>query len=147
MTIEQASIFIGLKQLREQLFFVQPLMSNKEQIRFGTPILEECRQALAYFSMAFNSPEHRVDYMDLCIGAFTVLRADIEMCHKHHIIHYPSKKDDKNEKLPGPDAISTQQIELTALLGRIDNDMLKYRQSLSKGKSITDTGNTRPYLE
>ena len=144
MSIEQASIYIGLKQLREQLFFIQSLMSKKDQIRFGTPILDECRQSLSFFVMAFCNAEHRIEYMDRCIGMFAVLRADIDMCHNHHLIHYPANKDDKGNKLPGPEAISSQQIELSALIGRIDSDMLKYHQSLAKGKIIAETGNNRP---
>ena len=144
MSIEQASIYIGLKQLREQLFFIQALMSKKDQIRFGTPILDECRQSLSLFVMAFSNAEHRIEYMDRCIGMVAVLRADIDMCHEHKLIHYPLRKDEKGSKLPGPEAISSQQIELSALIGRIDSDMLKYHQSLAKGKIIAETGNNRP---
>ena len=144
MSIEQASIYIGLKQLREQLFFIQSLMSKKDQIRFGTPILDECRQSISFFVMAFCNAEHRIEYMDRCIGMFAVLRADIDMCHEHKLIHYPLRKDEKGNKLPGPDSISSQQIELSALIGRIDSDMLKYHQSLAKGKIIAETGNNRP---
>ena len=144
MSIEQASIYIGLKQLREQLFFIQALMSKKDQIRFGTSILDECRQSLSFFVMAFCNAEHRIEYMDRCIGMFAVLRADLDMCHEHKLIHYPLRKDEKGNKLPGPEAISSQQIELSALIGRIDSDMLKYHQSLAKGKIIAETGNNRP---
>ena len=144
MSIEKASIYIGLKQLREQLFFIQALMSKKDQIRFGTPILDECRRSLSFFVMAFCNAEHRIEYMDRCIGMFAVLRADIDMCHEHKLIHYPLRKDEKGNKLPGPETISSQQIELSALIGRIDSDMLKYHQSLVKGKIIAETGNNRP---
>ena len=144
MSIEQASIYIGLKRLREQLFFIQALMSKKDQIRFGTPILDECRQSLSFFVMAFSNSERRIEYMDRCIGMFAVLRADIDMCHNHHLIHYPANKDEKGNKLPGPEAISSQQIELSALIGRIDSDMLKYHQSLAKGKNIVATDSIRP---
>ena len=144
MSIEQASIYIGLKQLREKLFFIQSLMSKKDQIRFGTPILDECRQSLSLFVMAFSNSERRIEYMDRCIGMFAVLRTDIDMCHNHHLIHYPLRKDEKGNKLPGPETISSQQIELSALIGRIDSDMLKYHQSLIKGKIIAETGNNRP---
>ena len=144
MSIEQASIYIGLKQLREKLFFIQSLMSKKDQIRFGTPILDECRQSLSLFVMAFSNSERRIEYMDRCIGMFAVLRTDIDMCHEHKLIHYPLRKDEKGNKLPGPETISSQQIELSALIGRIDSDMLKYHQSLIKGKIIAETGNNRP---
>ena len=88
--------------------------------------------------MAFNCQENRRDYMDECIGAFGVFRVLFEQNRERGVIHFVRKRDKDGKILEGNDCISSEEIEIIELIGRIDNDMIKYRLSLSKGKTIID---------
>lgn len=70
-----------------------------------------------------------------CFGVFRVL---FEQNRELGVIHFIRKKDSKGKVIEGNDGISSEEIEIIELIGKIDNDMSKYRLSLSKGKTIID---------
>lgn len=74
--------------------------------------------------------------MDECIGAFGVFRVLFEHNRERGVIHFVRKRDKGGKIIEGNDGISSEEIEIIELIGRIDNDMIKYRLSLSKGKTI-----------
>ena len=76
--------------------------------------------------------------MDECIGAFGVFRVLFEQNRNLGVIHFIRKRDKDGKIIDGNEGISSEEIEIVELIGRIDNDMSKYRLSLSKGKTIID---------
>ena len=144
MTLEESSIFINLKKLRRRLYGAQFHMQKADRIIYGTPLMQECGKAIASFVLAFTVREKRVEYLEACIGHFTVLRTDLEFCTEENMIKW-SKRAEERDKDGKPipwedprDAVSTQKIELFNLVGKIDSDMCRWRQSLAKGKTVCD---------
>ena len=76
--------------------------------------------------------------MDECIGAFGVFRVLFEQNRERDVIHFVRKRDKDGKIIDGNDGISSEEIEIVELIGSVDNDMSKYRLSLSKGKTIID---------
>lgn len=144
MTLEESSIFINLKKLRRRLYGAQFHMGKADRIIYGTPLMESCGKAIAAFVLAFTVREKRVEYLEECIGHFTVLRTDLEFCTEENMIRWgkrAEKLDKDGKPIPWPtpeDAVSTQKIELFNLVGKIDGDMCRWRASLAKGKTVCE---------
>lgn len=144
MTLEESSIFVNLKRLRRMLYAAQFNMAKADRIIYGTPLMQHCGRSLAAFVLAFTVKEKRVEYLEECIGHFAVLRADLEFCAEQNVIKYPKRrerldKDGKPISWDNPaDAISSQKIELFKVVGTIDGDMCRWRQGLSKGKTVCE---------
>lgn len=131
---------MNLKKLRRMLYQAQFNMMKADRMIYGTPLMEYCGKAIAAFILAFTVKEKRVEYLEECIGYFSILRTDLEFCAMENIVKYPKRKEklDKDGK-PIPwenkeDAVNSQKIELFHLVGKIDSDMCKWRASLAKAR-------------
>ena len=134
MTLEESSIFINLKRLRTHLYRAQFAMTKANRIIYGTPLMEYSGKALAAFVVAFKTNldrEAKARYCDECIGAFAVLRIDLENCVENNIIQYPKREGETKE-----DRVNSEKVELFRLVATIDSDMCKWSGSLTKGKTI-----------
>ena len=138
MTLYESSIFVGLKRLIKLIYAAKFLSNKSDRINYVEPNIRYLEMSLCKFIMAFNCQENRRDYMDECIGAFGVFRVLFEQNRERGVIHFVRKRDKDGKIIEGNDGISSEEIEIIELIGRIDNDMIKYRLSLSKGKTIID---------
>ena len=138
MTLYESSIFVGLKRLIKLIYTAKFLSNKSDRINYVEPSIRYLEMSLCKFIMAFNCQENRRDYMDECIGAFGVFRVLFEQNRERGVIHFVRKRDKDGKIIEGNDGISSEEIEIIELIGRIDNDMIKYRLSLSKGKTIID---------
>ena len=138
MTLYESSIFVGLKRLIKLIYTAKFLSNKSDRINYVEPNIRYLEKSLCKFIMAFNCQENRRDYMDECIGAFGVFRVLFEQNRERGVIHFVRKRDNDGKIIEGNDGISSEEIEIIELIGRIDNDMIKYRLSLSKGKTIID---------
>ena len=140
MKLNESSIYISYKELRKQLYDVQFLMTKADRMIYGTPLIEECRDAMQKFIMAYSagSNEKKVELLLESIGYFGVLRCDLECIIMKNIIHFPKKKLDKEEKenAAPADMVSGKKIALFEVVARIDSEMCRWQASLSKGKTI-----------
>ena len=134
MTLQGSSIFVNMKRLRTHLYRAQFAMTKANRIIYGTPLMEYSGKALAAFVLAFKAridTTEKLRYRDECIGAFSVLRIDLENCMENNIIQFPKREGETPE-----DRVSAEKIELFRLVATIDNDMCKWSESLTKGKTI-----------
>ena len=110
------------------------------RVIYGTPLMESCGKSIASFVLAFTVPEKRVMYLEECIGYFSVLRTDLEFCVKERIIQFKKRHNgvDENGKPiqfeQKEDRISSEEIEIFNLVGKIDGDMCRWRASLAKAR-------------
>lgn len=138
MTLEESTIFVNLKKLRCQLHAAQFCMTKGDRVVYGVPLREYCGKAIAAFVLAFTVKSKRIAYLEECIGYFTVLRIDLEFCAEQNILKYPkraNKLDKDGHPIPwtnDEDKVSTAKVELFRLVGAIDGDMCKWRQSLAR---------------
>ena len=138
MTLYESSIFVGLKRLIKLIYTAKFLSNKSDRINYVDPNIRYLEMSLCKFIMAFNCQENRREYTDECIGAFGVFRVLFEQNRERGVIHFVRKRDKDGKIIEGNDGISSEEIEIIELIGRIDNDMIKYRLSLSKGKTIID---------
>lgn len=138
MTIYESSIFVGLKRLIKLIYTAKFLSNKSDRINYVEPNIRYLEMSLCKFIMAFNCQENRREYMDECIGSFGVFRVLFEQNRERGVIHFVRKRDKDGKIIEGNDGISSEEVEIIELIGRIDNDMIKYRLSLSKGKTIID---------
>lgn len=144
MRLEESSIYINLVRLREKIYGSMFHMMKGDRLVFGRPLLEASGEALGNFILAFMVKEDKVKYMDKCIGWFTRLRIDLDFCVRENIIKFKKRthmKDKDGNVVPcetPEDKVNSQKIELFVLIGKIDNDMCKWRQSIAKGKALCE---------
>ena len=137
MTLTQSSIYIGLARLRKKMFGAMYTMDKGARIIYGTPIMQEIGKALAYFTLAYTVKDKRAEYIDECVGHYTVARIDIQFCFDENLFKFKkhsAKIDDQTEAME----INPQKVELAKLIAMIDNDISKYQVSSRKGKTLTD---------
>ena len=142
MRLNESSIYINLKRLREQLYDVQFLMSKTDRIVYGTPLIGLCRDTMAKFIVAFSvgNPEKKVEYLLESIGYFGVLRCDLEACVRKNIIHFPVRKPKEGEQkeATAPAPVSSMKVNLFEMIAKIDTEMCRWQASLAKGKTVID---------
>ena len=138
MTLYESSIYAGLKRLIKLIYTAKFLSTKADRINYIEPNIRYLEMSLCKYIMAFNCQDKRRDYMDECVGAFGVFRVLFEQNRERGVIHFIRKKDNNGKIIKGYKGISSEEIEIIELIGRIDNDMSKYRLSLSKGKTIID---------
>lgn len=113
-------------------------MGKADRIIYGTPLMQSSGETMKHFTLAFTIKESKLSHLDKCIGWFAVLRTDLDFCIEQNIIHFAKRKPKQGEELT-PDAyVNSQKIELYEIVGKIDDDMCKWRSSLAKGKTIVE---------
>ena len=138
MTLYESSIYAGLKRLIKLIYTAKFLSTKADRINYIEPNIRYLEKSLCKYIMAYNCQDKRRDYMDECIGAFGVFRVLFEQNRERGVIHFIRKKDKDGKIIEGNEGIPSEEIEIIELIGRVDNDMSKYRLSLSKGKTIID---------
>lgn len=144
MTLEESSIFVNLKRLRELLYGAQFHMTKADRIIFGTPLMESVGKSISSFVLAFTVNERRISYLEESVGHFAVLRTDLDFCIRENIIKWKrrsEKLDTNGNPIPWEDprdGVSTQKVEMFRLVAKIDSDMCRWRASLAKGKTVCD---------
>lgn len=140
MRLNESSIYVNLKRLRELLYDIQFLMSKTDRIVYGTPLIGLCRDAMAKFIVAFTvgSQEKKVEYLLESIGYFGVLRCDLEACVRKNIIHFPEKKHKEEKDASDANKVSPMKIDLFEIVAKIDTEMCRWQASLTKGKTVAD---------
>ena len=134
MTLQESSIYVGLSKLRDMLYQAQFLMTKADRMIYGDNLIKYNSECLKLFTMAFLTKEKRIERLEECIGWFAVLRKDIEFCVRQNIIKY--KKRMMDDGLPESEYVNTKKIELFKVVAKIDDDMCKWRGSLTKGKTL-----------
>ena len=134
MTLQESSIYVGLSKLRDMLYQAQFLMTKADRMIYGDNLMKYNSECLKLFTMAFLTKEKRIERLEECIGWFAVLRKDIEFCVLQNIIKY--KKRMMDDGLPESEYVNTKKIELFKVVAKIDDDMYKWRGSLTKGKTL-----------
>lgn len=129
MRLEESSIYINLLRLREKVYGAQFHMTKADRMIYGQPLNNASGEALGNYILAFMNKENKLSYMDKCISWFTRLRVDLDFCVRENIIKF--KKKQNND-------VSSQKIELFAIIGKIDSDICKWRASLAKGKTLCE---------
>ncbi len=142
MRLNESSIYINLKRLRELLYDIQFLMSKTDRIVYGTPLIGLCRDAMAKFIVAFTvgNPEKKVEYLLESIGYFGVLRCDLEACIRKNVIHFPERKlkEAERKEASGAALVSSMKVSLFEIVAKIDTEMCRWQASLAKGKTVID---------
>ena len=118
-------------------------MDKAARTVYGRSIMEASGRTLACFTLAFDVKHKRLEYLEECMGWYAVLRTDIDFCVEQNIIHYARKKpmrDKDGNEIPMTDEerVNSQKIELYKLIAQIDNDISKWRASLTKGKVVVE---------
>lgn len=134
MTLQESSIYVGLSKMRDILYQAQFLMTKADRMIYGDNLMKYNSECLKLFTMAFLTKEKRIERLEECIGWFAVLRKDIEFCVRQNIIKY--KKRMMDDGLPESEYVNTKKIELFKVVAKIDDDMCKWRGSLTKGKTL-----------
>ena len=125
--LDESSIYVSLKSLRDTLYRAQYLMQKTDRVVYGTPLMHACADTIKWYVKAYTArSEKKVEYLAEAIGAFAILRIDLEFCIDKNMIHYHKKGDEVN----------SQKVELFKIVARIDNELCKWESSIAKGKII-----------
>ena len=136
MTLKESSIYVGLRRLRKVLYEAQFLMNKSDRMIYGTPLIKEPGAAMRNYILAFTIKEEKLKYLDLAIGWYAVLRNDLDFCVEENLIHYAKRKPKAGEMITPESYVSSKKVELFMIVAKIDSELLKYRASLAKGKTI-----------
>lgn len=138
MQLTESSIYINLKRLRNLLYEAQFRMTTANRVVFGNTLMKYSAETISNFILAFTVGDKKLEYLELSLGYFAVLRDDLLFCIEQNIIQYRRrKKNDGDEDKTDEDFVNGRKVELFRLVAQIDNDICKWRASLAKGKSVT----------
>ena len=138
MQLTESSIYINLKRLRNLLYEAQFRMTTANRVVFGNTLMKYSAETISNFILAFTVGDKKLEYLELSLGYFAVLRDDLSFCIEQNIIQYRRrKKNDGDEDKSDEDFVNGRKVELFRLVAQIDNDICKWRASLAKGKSVT----------
>lgn len=138
MQLTESSIYINLKRLRNLLYEAQFRMTTANRVVFGNTLMKYSAESISNFILAFTVGDKKLEYLELSLGYFAVLRDDLSFCIEQNIIQYRRrKKNDGDEDKTDEDFVNGRKVELFRLVAQIDNDICKWRASLAKGKSGT----------
>lgn len=138
MQLTESSIYINLKRLRNLLYEAQFRMTTANRVVFGSTLMKYSAETISNFILAFTVGDKKLEYLELSLGYFAVLRDDLSFCIEQNIIQYRRrKKNDGEEDKEDEDFVNGRKVELFRLVAQIDNDICKWRASLAKGKSGT----------
>ena len=138
MQLTESSIYINLKRLRNLLYEAQFRMTTANRVVFGNTLMKYSAETISNFILAFTVGDKKLEYLELSLGYFAVLRDDLSFCIEQNIIQYRRrKKNDSDEDKADEDFVNGRKVELFRLVAQIDNDICKWRASLAKGKSGT----------
>jgi len=111
-------------------------MNKADRIVYGTSLMQASAETMKNYVLAFTIKEEKLKYINMAIGWYAVLRTDLDFCVEENLIHYAKRKPKIGEAMTAEDYVSSKKVELFEIVARIDDEMLKYRASLAKGKAI-----------
>lgn len=114
-----------MKRLRRKVHFARFLMTKTDRQEYGNALLSSLDNTFRYFVMAYTVVSRKADYTDECIGHFAVFRAELELCFELGVIHFKKNKDDE-----GISKRSAEEIEMIAMVAKIDDEILRWKSSL-----------------
>ena len=113
-------------------------MTTANRVVFGNTLMKYSAETISNFVLAFTVGDKKLEYLELSLGYFAVLRDDLSFCIEQNIIQYRRrKKNDGDEDKADEDFVNGRKVELFRLVAQIDNDICKWRASLAKGRSGT----------
>ncbi len=136
MTINESSIYIGLKRLRIELFEAHKTMDKWRQRSLGMWLMEGVARTLRHFVLAFENPEDKYENLSLAIAEFAVVRADLEYAVRSNAFHFEKRKLKAGEEDTAENRVSARKVALFELVATIDDDMLKWKASILKGRTV-----------
>lgn len=111
-------------------------MDKANRVIYGTPIMQASAETMKNYVLAFTIKEEKLKYINMAVGWYAVLRTDLDFCVEENLIHYAKRKPKAGKAMTAEDYVSSKKVELFEIVARIDDEMLKYRASLAKGKAI-----------
>ena len=136
--IHNASIYIRLCRLRHRLKKMQYFLMKKDRIVYGTPALEYCNECLRDFALAYEFQDERAYYYRKLIADFAVLKVELEGINHEGILRCPKAKELTETNAELPSATDKMYLGIFQIVGEIDEDISKWRQSALRSKSTPD---------
>lgn len=133
--LEQASIYVRLCRLRHKLKKMQFCMAKKDRIVYGTPALEYCNECLRDFVLAYEFADERPRYYRKLAADFAVLRIEIEGINHEGVLRSPKSKEQQETSVLLPTGTDRMYLDLFQVIGEIDEDISKWRQSALRSKN------------
>ena len=127
MKTDKASIYIDAYELHKLLKKAQFMMTKADRIIYGTPVLQQNEKFLSTFVMAYDFPSKRKEYIEEMCACFEVLKINLRIIAEDNVIK-STNADNVNIK---PDTI---KIQIFQLIGRLDEGVTKWRNSVFKGQ-------------
>ena len=75
MQLTESSIYINLKRLRSLLYEAQFRMTTANRVVFGNTLMKYSAETISNFILAFTVGDKKLEYLELSLGDFAVLRA------------------------------------------------------------------------
>ena len=88
MQLTESSIYINLKRLRNLLYEAQFRMTTANRVVFGNTLMKYSAETISNFILAFTVGDKKLEYLELSLGYFAVLRDDLSFCIEQNIIQY-----------------------------------------------------------
>ena len=88
MQLTESSIYINLKRLRNLLYEAQFRMTTANRVVFGNTLMKYSAETISNFILAFTVGDKKLEYLELSLGYFAVLRDDLLFCIEQNIIQY-----------------------------------------------------------
>jgi hypothetical protein len=140
MKLTDTPIFENLCKLRRMIYDAHRYMTHADRQRFMDELLHLSGRCIECFAEAYDFPDSRREAIKRCMTTFAVLRTDLQTLRELHVIKYPKPQfPDGYQPTPG-EAISRGWIELYEVVGRIDDDLSRYRAHLAQSRSASAQG-------
>lgn len=136
--IDKASIYVRLCRLRHRLKKMQFFMAKKDRIVYGTPSLEYCNECLRDFVLAYEFQDERAFYYRKLIADFAVLKIELEGINHEGILRCPKNKECSETIVDLPPDTDRMYLAMFQIVGEIDEDISKWRQSALRSKNTPD---------
>ena len=85
MQLTESSIYINLKRLRNLLYEAQFRMTTANRVVFGNTLMKYSAETISNFILAFTVGDKKLEYLELSLGYFAVLRDDLSFCIEQNI--------------------------------------------------------------
>lgn len=117
---------------------MQYFLMKKDRIVYGTPALEYCNECLRDFVLAYEFQDERAYYYRKLIADFSVLKVELEGINHEGLLRCPKAKELTETNAEFPSATDKMYLGIFQIVGEIDEDISKWRQSALRSKSTPD---------
>lgn len=126
-SVELASIYIDLVELRKTIFEALYTTDKKDRMLWGDTILESIGDTIKDFVLAYTYPDERDRYTRKLVGDFAMVKVDVRSACEFGIF--------KGKKAKDGELVIKKRIFLS--LGRIDKQIGKWVNSQrGRGTSV-----------